>query len=115
MSFLCIPELTALSLSDGVVGQDDVTSLGEIDVQDLIGALGLASRRMAARAEDAWERRHDPLGLVEQGRYEITGEAFEDELFDYVIVGFDCPRFSGRRNGGLRGQAVDQSEKRVAQ
>ena len=115
LSLVRVPELAALALADGVIGQDDVTALHEIEVQHLVRRLGLAHRRMAARTQHAGQRVADLLRPVQQGRHEIAGKALVDQLFDEIIVGLDLSRFLDRRRVRLFGQAVEQVQERLAQ
>jgi hypothetical protein len=60
---LGVPELAAFPLADGVIGQNDVAALDQVDVQDLIGGGRLALGRVATGADDAGQASLIFLGL----------------------------------------------------
>src|SRR4051794_28769933 len=101
LAFGGVPELAALALPDGVVGQHDKAALDQVDVQRLIRCGGLADGRMAARTEDGGRWSLELLGFVQQGWDEVAGQALEDQLFDGVIVRLDpsCDFGRGRPLG----------------
>src|SRR5262249_49846031 len=67
-----VPELAAFPLADGVVRQNDVAALDEVEVQGLIGGRRLAHGRVAAGAEDAGHAPRDSPGPVQEGRHEVA-------------------------------------------
>src|SRR5205085_1933983 len=102
-----VPELAALSLADGVVGQDDVAALDQVNMQDLIGSRRLALGRVATGTDQTGEAPGDLLRLIQKSRHEVTGRAFEDELFDDIIFRFDLAQDPGRWHPVARGQSAE--------
>ncbi len=90
-----VPELAALALADGVPAEDDVPAAREAGRDLLVGGVGLADRRVAAREEHRGLAPRGGVGQVHEGGHVDSRQALEDELVDPIAVHRDRPRDAG--------------------
>ncbi len=76
-----VPELASLALPDGVVRQDRIAALRQIDVEDLICVGRLAGRRVAARTEDPRHRSADLRRACTARPARNSREGFRTRIF----------------------------------
>ncbi len=97
-----IIELHALALADCVPGERHVAPASQRNQYLLPDRVRLCARFMPERKQDAWKGSLASFGQIEVGRHIETGLAFENHLFDPVIVLLDYAddtRIEGRALG----------------
>src|SRR5258707_324834 len=86
--------INALSLSDGIEAQDQVSQLSEGLAAELIGVSGLAVARMAHLEQDSGKWRLKRERNVEIRRYMQIGLALIEDLLDAVAVAIERAQFA---------------------